>query len=146
MVNLQDWVDNNLEEGFQHTIFDRHRLISETIYGPVLRKQQQPGFTDIGWLGPRLERFYSLEPIIIYCLPPLEVVKANILGDDDNKVVADHIEAIYTAYTTRAALDLMYSPGFTWVFDYTRDTQIFKLPLWAMTIASHLAQRKHQHD
>lgn len=128
MVDLQDWVDNNLEEGFQRTIFDRHRLISETIYGPILRTAAQPGFTRLSWLGPRMKRFYQLEPIIIYCLPPIEIVAKNIEGDENNRVVWEKFEAIYSAYVSRASLDLQFSPGITRVWDYTTSPTVRKEP------------------
>jgi hypothetical protein len=130
MVDLQDWVDNNLEEGFQRTIFDRHRLVSETIYGPILRTAAQPGFTRLSWLGPRMKDFYQTEPIIIYCLPPLEIVAKNIEGDEDNRVVWDKLEAIYSAYVARASLDLTFSPGITRVWDYTHSPTIKGEPIF----------------
>jgi hypothetical protein len=119
MIDLRDWVDNNLEEGFQLTIFDRYRLISETIYGPILRDQQHPGFDDISWLGPRLERFYAIGPIIIYCLPDLEVIQKNLENDNDNEVVLPRIKSIYSAYINRAALDFNLAGSEVFLYNYT---------------------------
>lgn len=107
MVDLQQWVEENLRQGFQYKLFDRHRLISEFIYGPILRKHSAPGFTDMGWVSESLYKFYKIEPLIIYCLPPLEVIKFNLKGDDSNSVVWDHIEGMYTAYLHRASLDFV---------------------------------------
>lgn len=122
LVDLKDWVAQNLEDGFQYKIFDRHRLISEFIYGPLLRKEQQPGFDNIVWAYSSLYNLYELVgPVVIYCLPPLETVRKNILGDHENAVVADHIDAMYTAYVHRAALDWVRDPGKTIIWDYTRD-------------------------
>lgn len=141
MVNLKDWVNNNLDEGFQPTIFDRYRLISEPIYGPILRNRQEPGFDRLEWLAPRLRRFYDLSPIIIYCLPPLEVVKANLIGDDDNKEVVGRIDGIYSAYVAKAAIDLTYSPGITKVWDYQTTPKINNLPFWFNQIRAELETR-----
>lgn len=123
MVDLQLWVEENIEAGFQYRIFDRHRLISEFIYGPLLRKEQQPGFTDLTWSWIQLERLYTrVNPLVIYCLPRLEVVAENVFNSgDENKVVLEHIEAMYTAYVHRASLDLTFRPMHTFVWDYTRD-------------------------
>lgn len=143
MVDLQDWVDDNLSQGFQYRIFDRHRLISETIYGPILRGTQQPGFNQLSWMGPRLYRFYELKPVIIYCLPPLEVVKANILNDPDNKVVEEKIEAIYSAYVARAALDHVFSPGIVKIWDYTRSPKINNEPAWFHSLHTSIKERLH---
>lgn len=141
MTDLRTWVDQNLDEGFQPRIFDRHRLISETIYGPILRHHQEPGFDQLKWIGPRMRRFYDLEPIIIYCLPPLEEVMKNISDDPDNVVVVDHIEAIYSAYVARAALDHTFAPGIVKVWDYTSSLKIEGLPSWMNEVRLKLRER-----
>lgn len=122
MVDLAEWVRTNVESGFKPTIFDRHRLISEFIYGPTLREEQQPKFTEQVWTSEMLFRFYSCRPIIIYCLPPIEIVRANIAEDATNRVVWDKIDAIYTAYLQRAALDNIWYPMRTFIYDYTSDS------------------------
>lgn len=131
MVDLKVWVEENLAQGFQYRIFDRHRLISEFIYGPLLRQQQQPGFTDLTWSWLQLEKLYGeVRPFIIYCLPPLETVAENVyLSGDENKVVLDHIEAMYTAYVHRASLDLIHNRGRVIVWDYTTDFMVEDDPL-----------------
>lgn len=121
MVDLQQWVDHNLAEGLQYRLFDRHRLISEFIYGPLLRKEQQPGFTSKLWVIHSLRRLYRLKPLIIYCLPPIDVVKQNLEGDGSNSVVWDHIEGMYTAYLQRASIDYIHAGAI--IYDYTTDGQ-----------------------
>ena len=141
MLELRDWVDNNLEEGFQRTIFDRHRLISESIYGPVLRDQQNAGFDDLEWVGPRLGRFYQIAPIIIYCMPPLEVVKANLENDDDNEVVLPRINSIYAGYVSRAALDFHLSPGEVYLYDYTKRGEADAMDTWFTQINDQMERK-----
>jgi hypothetical protein len=121
MLDLQVWVDENLDTGFQDIIYDRYRLISEFIYGPVLRVEQQPGFTDPDWVLNSLAKFYELDPIIIYCLPPLDIIRVNLTGDEDNTRVVDHIDQLYTAYLQRAMLDAIMRPTRTILYDYTDD-------------------------
>lgn len=121
MVDLKEWVDQNLEQGLQWKLFDRHRLISETIYGPILREYAEDGFADPINMMMWMDRFYQLKPLIIYCLPPLEVVKANVENDPDNQAVAWKIESIYQAYVSRAAIDNTFSPDSVITWDYTRD-------------------------
>jgi hypothetical protein len=118
MVNLQGWVNQNLTDGFQYRLFDRHRLISEFIYGPMLRQQASPGFTDMGWVYWSLRRFYEINPVIIYCLPPLDTVKFNVGQDIENQVVWDHIEGMYTAYVHRMSLDILANRT-VFRYDYT---------------------------
>lgn len=146
MVDLRVWVEENLEAGFQYQIFDRHRLISEYIYGPLLRKEQQPGFTDLTWSTVMLHRLYTtVEPIVIYCLPPLEVVRANVLRDPENKVVAEHIDAMYAAYVHRIALDTVYRPFHTVVYDYTTDGQEAD-PMLVFTPVMNYAKGREEYD
>lgn len=139
MVNLRDWVDTNLEEGPQWMIFDRHRLISETIYGPALRQNAEDGFDSLTQMWLWLRKFYELEPLIIYCIPPLDVVKSNTEHDPDNRAVAHKIEAIYQAYVARAALDSIMSPGSVIIWDYTTDGQE-QTPL--LMLDGHIATMK----
>lgn len=122
MVDLKAWVEDNTLQGFQYKFFDRHRLISEPIYGPILRDQIQPGFDDVSWLGWQMRLFYQAKPIIIFCIPPLEAVRANVIGDgEDNKVVRSRIDKIYSAYVARATIDEFFRPGRTMIYDYTSD-------------------------
>lgn len=119
MLDLKVWVEDNLDLGPHDAIYDRYRLISEFIYGPVLRSTQAPGFDDPDWVLHNLSHLYKNDPIIIYCLPPLDVVRHNLQGDDDNSAVRDFIDAIYTAYLQRAAMDLIMRPHRTIIHDYT---------------------------
>ncbi|WNO27814.1 thymidylate kinase [Microbacterium phage Huwbert] len=119
MVDLKVWVEDNLDLGPHDAIYDRYRLISEFIYGPTLRITQQPGFTDPDWVLHHLSKLYKNDPIIIYCLPPLDTVRYNLEGDADNTRVVDHIQQIYTAYLERASMDLIMRPHRTIIHDYT---------------------------
>ena len=65
MVDLQDWVSKDLQKGFGRRLYDRHRLISELIYGPAIRGKMEPGFDDATWLTTKLYRFY---PVSALCL------------------------------------------------------------------------------
>lgn len=122
LVDLKVWVEENLNQGFQPMIYDRHRLISEPIYGPILRKEQERGFSDFNWLQRQLDGlYYHVQPFIIYCLPPLTTVKANLRDDFDNVVVAGHIDQIYSAYIARAALDYTLAQLNIVAYDYTAD-------------------------
>lgn len=117
MTDLKVWVDDNLERGLRATIYDRHRLISEPIYGPVLRGRMEPGFDDWRWLTYRQQKLRSLDPMVIFCLPPLNIVREVVERDDDNKVVRDHIDTIYWLYYNMVSM---------WpeaaVYDWTRTT------------------------
>lgn len=138
LVDLRGWVDKNLDQGRVPQIFDRHRLISETIYGPIVRGAAQPGFADLSWLGPRLQRFYDLEPFIIYCLPSLETVKKNLSGDPDNVAVVRHAEALYQAYVSRISLDIQFAPLRPLVWNYETSPTINGNPTWIRNAMAYI--------
>jgi len=117
MVDMVDWVELNLADGPQRMIFDRHRLISEPIYGPVLRGTMDPGFDNLTWLYAKQQEFRQTNPFVIFCLPPVESVLRNVYSDVDNKVVRDHIDTIYWLYLNAASLWTNRSS----VWDYTKD-------------------------
>lgn len=121
MTNLKVWVeeDNKRPEGW--ILYDRHRLISECIYGPIMRPQGRDGFTNYSWLADQLGIFYSRQPFIIYCLPPAEEVKRNVYGDSNNGAVMPYIDVIYDAYVVRAAIDRYHTPTHHW--DYTNPSE-----------------------
>src|SRR5690242_17573223 len=79
-------------------IYDRHPLISDMIYGPVLRGHVAPGFS--GSSARYLMQVMYREALVILCLPPVEVVRANVLNDDVPQLggVADNIDTLYSLY------------------------------------------------
>lgn len=125
MVDLQRWVHENVTKGWHETIYDRHRLISEPIYGPIMRPRlPEPGFDDLSWFYANLEAFYQLKPIVVYCLPPFDVVWENVMKDDDNKVFhasGVKVVQIWHAYMNKACTEFALRKHETWVYDYTSD-------------------------
>lgn len=123
MVDLRQWVHDNIQDGWQELIFDRHRLISEPIYGPVLRDEFEPGFSDLGWFYAMLEAFYKIKPVIVYCLPPFELVWKNVMSDDDNRIFHKNgraLRQIWSAYLNKACTDYALGKHII-IYDYTAD-------------------------
>lgn len=116
--SLMKWVDHNLMLGFQNTIFDRHRLISEPIYGPLFRGCLQDGFQNMDWFATRWLKFVRTGPIIIMCMPPLEAVMRNLRDDEENEVVRDKTPLVYWQYWALAA---RLGPR-ALLYDYTEPT------------------------
>lgn len=97
-MNLVKWVEDNLGLGFQRKIFDRHRLISEPVYGSVLPRGISPEFNGSLWFKAQVELLKSLNPIIIYCNPGLRTIRNNLANDRDNEVIRPYIEDIFNTY------------------------------------------------
>jgi GTPase SAR1 family protein len=120
MVDLKQWVEDDNNAPGRGIMYDRHRLISEPIYGPIMRPNQpEPGFDNLNWFLNQTKVFYNRRPIIIYCLPRLEVVRANVSEDPNNKEVADKITPIWQGYMVRAACDW---PGRALIYDYQKNS------------------------
>lgn len=133
MGDLKTWVEKDLASWPRAALYDRHRLISEPIYGPVLRPKPHPGFEDLDWLTQMQLDFRVRGPLVIYCLPPLEVVRANVMTGNDNVVVQNHIDTIYWLYFMQASRDHT-----SMVWDYTS-----RLPTLLSTI-THAAYLRMQ--
>lgn len=141
LVDLRQWTEENLAKGFQPMIFDRHRLISGPIYDSILPGRPTPPRDQLIWLLHRFSELQDTQAFVIYCLPPLEAVVANVAGDPDNTVIAPYIERIYHAYVARAALDIAINPLHTWVWDYTTDGREDDPMLTFRSIRFTLAQK-----
>lgn len=146
LVDLDKWTELNLRAGFQEVLFDRHRLISEPIYGPATRGRQHIRFLDLGWMSEMMGQFYSLDPIIIYCMPPLNVVRANVnRPETDNEAVRSRISAIYAAYTARAASDMSRGVGKIYNYRTTKYTDVLHWIQWGLTQRrNNSSDRRHQ--
>lgn len=118
MVDLKQWVMDDLSKGFGSRLYDRHRLISEPIYGPLLRGDMEPGFDNTNWLSQQFRRFAAIEPVLIFCLPPGQTVLLNIIKSADEQPSSMDLGkslSIYWLYRMEAARWMG-----AWVYDYTR--------------------------
>jgi hypothetical protein len=136
LKKMDEWINWCISSGWQPMIFDRFALVSGPLYAPIMNDPYQLGiYSDLSWMLEMERRFYTeVEPLMIYCLPPLEVVKENLLGDKENAAVADHIDRIYQAYVARAALD--YGTRYFFIYDYTQGHSDRMVQI----VAHHVAQ------
>lgn len=145
MANLAKWTEDNVDKGFQPVIFDRHRLISEPIYGPATRSRQDLKFLDLGWLGDMMWRFYQAKPLIIYCLPDLETVRVNVnKPETHNAAVASRIAAVYAGYVARSASDFSRGVGRLYNYRTTRYDEILQWLQWGLE--DRLGKGYNDHD
>jgi hypothetical protein len=145
LTDLARWTEDNVEKGFQPLIFDRHRLISEPIYGPATRARQDLKFLDLGWLADMMWRFYQAKPLIVYCLPDLETVRVNVHKvETDNAAVASRIAAIYAGYVARSAADFTRGVGKLYNYRTTRYDEILQWLHWGLQ--DRLGKGYRDHD
>lgn len=126
--NLRAWVERDLQSGMQpgSGLYDRHPLISELIYGPLVRGQLPDDF-DQWWLTAMLAKLDRLEPLIIFCIPPWPAVESNVEHTHGTTTphlrgVLRNLRKIYDLYRVRAAVNFSLTPDNrtrTLVWDYT---------------------------
>lgn len=117
-------------------MFNRHAVISEPIYGPIVRgcnRLQAERHADEwsttaahpDWVvyDNLLQLLFKARPLIIICLPPLEQVRANVTQDRDMPGVTENIDLIWMQYRQLFAwLQLVSRPGVdSMLYDYTSD-------------------------
>lgn len=97
-------------------IYDRHPLISEYIYGPIVRGIVPPDFLTTS--AHATLRMMAEQVHVIWCLPALEIVADNVANDDElvqMNGVWLNIDKIWSMYHSMR----MWWPGQGSVYDYT---------------------------
>ena len=128
LIPMGEYATTEIEKGFGRRIYDRFNLISSPFYAMLPNPTFRDEMLDQKWLQDTWIKFRQLSPVIIVCLPSLEVVKANCLADDTSKVAQKDIELVYWLYHNFAA----QYPWVAVVYDYTKNDMsdleyIFKL-------------------
>jgi hypothetical protein len=77
-------------------IYDRHPLVSEYIYGPVIRGASAPGFNQPTAQG--LRRKMEQQCLLVLCIPPHEVYIANLKLEEQMEGVDEHAVQLYGLY------------------------------------------------
>ena len=112
--NLSEAVFKDTHGKPTHFIYDRHPILSEYVYRLAV-----DGYIPEAFLSDAMGRVrnrIAYNSLVIFCLPPLSVVKANISDEIDMPGVVDNIEMIYGLYQMHR---LMW-PGRHVIFDYTQ--------------------------
>ena len=141
-VDMGEWIDHAISQGFGLRLYDRFSLISELVYSPAMDNEWKPPHQHRGWLSNMLARFYGLEPFIIYCMPAWDIVWKNVQKDETSKVVQNEkvMRRVYKLYEARIAVDLAISQGTIRVWDYEHDEGTGYFESLVAQIATSLAR------
>lgn len=111
VMDLVKWTEYHvgMTDQYFHTprnrrLYDRFTLISEPIYGPLTRGRLADGFDNGEWLAIAWAHFLRANPVMLFCLPPLEDVKRNIAHLPQMAGVQENIETIYWQYHNTVAV------------------------------------------
>lgn len=99
-------------------LYDRFSLISEAVYGPILRGHNC--FGDLYY--PLRSRLLALKAVIVYCRPSRDVIRANIQQGPQMSGVQKHFRDLLYAYDN-FFLELTETPGNSYItlYNYTQD-------------------------
>lgn len=97
------------------SIYDRHPLVSEYIYGPVIRATIDPRF--LGYKGIQMSKLFAHHALVIHCDPGMDEVSKNLRHSAEGQMdgVNKNADTIYHTYNSL----MHYWPGHRVVWDYT---------------------------
>lgn len=98
------------------SIYDRHPLISEYVYGPITREFLNPNMTSTTM--HLCIRMLAKQSFVIFCRPPTEEIRANVLRHEQMEGVTEHIGQIIAAYDALR----MFWPGQSILYNYMDPT------------------------
>lgn len=112
--NIWEWAETDVKTMHRMTfsIYDRHPLVSELIYGPIIRKSVDERFRSDE--GTELCKLFAESVLIVFCDPGYLEVKKNIEANPHMPGVTEHWEQIYEMYQTL----MQYWPGEVVRWDY----------------------------
>lgn len=120
---LKDWVEKDLRRPIDDKsthLYYRYPLIGEPIYGPIVRKKVRSGFNDPAWYLQAWKRFRDYDPLLVFCLPSITVVKHNVSRTHQMDGIERYIDQIYWAYFY-LSLQLRRT-HYVYTYDYTGDS------------------------
>ena len=111
--NIGHYIDSDLTNHDRKGIYDRHPLISEFVYGPLIRGHMEFGHMwqsldgYLLWLTQRVSMLYAYDPVVIYCLPPWEYVSKHVWESDTPQMpgVKESLLGIFELYIVQYAKD-----------------------------------------
>lgn len=98
------------------SIYDRHPMISEYIYGPIIRNTID--FRFLGYRGSQMSKLFAQHVLLIHCDPGMDEVSKNLRHSVEGQMDGVNRNAD-TLYHTYASL-MHYWPGNRIVWDYTK--------------------------
>lgn len=117
--NLFEWAHRDVVTMPEQpiSVYDRHPLISEYVYGPICRSTLPVGFTTP--TAHALIRMMAPRVLVVMCRPPLERLTASVTPERDMPGVTEHIERIASAYDALR----MFWPGYVITYDYSNHSE-----------------------
>lgn len=119
---VREWLKMALQKAMEDdVIFDRISLVSEEIYGPLLRGGSvfEPKEWDKLWA-----QFMLMNPAIIYCRPPREAIYGSISDREQMEGVSSNCSTLVDGYDYFFRMVLQNHSTPFHVYDYTTDPDL----------------------
>jgi len=100
------------------SIYDRHCLISEYIYGPIMR-----GYLGANFLSPVMHlsiRQLAEYSLVVFCRPPEDEIGRNLCGDDNASFQMEGVRGRWRELMCGYDAMRMFWPGNCITYDYTK--------------------------
>lgn len=139
--NLFDWAYRDVTTMPEQplSVYDRHCMISEYVYGPICRSKLPEGFATTA--AHNLVRVMAPLVLVVVCRPPNERLTSSVSASRDTREVRTHIERIAAAYDAMR----VFWPGQIITYDYTSDQSDVEPPQLPRVLAAcriHVAQQR----
>lgn len=132
LTQMDDYIETELSRGFGNRLYDRFALLSAPCYAMLPDRTFSGRMWDVEWLSTQYYKLAGVAPVLIYCLPSLETVKAN-LATHDGVNLDEQIELIYINYVNQIA-SLKYEYGtsmMVWDYENPNWVRLGNLMRWA---------------
>lgn len=114
LVGLLEWLW--AAPSFQPILMDRHPLISEKVYGPILRNRD----LTLNLTEDLKSRSYRRIHTIIYCCPPFKTIEENIMKLRQMKGINENLKQLVFAYETEMVRFRYDNNMNVILYDYTK--------------------------
>lgn len=118
-------------------IYDR-LFYSELVYGSILRNGSEFNDTERQYYYRMLQ---AMRTPVIFCLPPLDVVKDNVERSEQMLGVSTHIEPLYEMYWAIANEQRGDRP-YSYIYNYTADRALGQYQLLSARVGQYITERK----
>lgn len=133
LTPIGEWIETELSKGFGMRLYDRFGLISSPCYTMLDNRTMVWPLTWPDWMRAQHRRIRKIDPVIIWCLPELNTIRANLKREDNSGGrILPHIEQIYLSYVAAyGQMSALTSSQMIWDYEHPDTLHLTNLLRWA---------------
>lgn len=130
---MGEYIETELSKGFGFRLYDRFALISSPCYSMLENRTMVWPLTEPDWLKAQYRKLTVIDPVILWCLPPYEVVRQNVVREDNSGgKILPHLDVIYLNYITAyATMSNWVTSQMIWDYTAPNTLRLANLLRWA---------------